>query len=195
MSDPVFNDAFRTQLDLLMRYRRDVRRFRTDPVDPQVFDRCLAAFATAPSVGLSEPWRILRLDSAAMRQAALTNFQEMNARALQGYDGDRAERYAGLKLSGLQEAPIQLAVYCDDGTSKGHGLGAQSMPEMRRYSVVSAVTLFWLRLRAEGLGLGWVSILDPDRLSRDLEVPADWTLIGLFCIGYPQHISDHPELE
>ena len=69
------------------------------------------------------------------------------------------------------------------------------MPEMRRYSVVCAITLFWLSLRAEGLGLGWVSILDPDQLTRDLNVPEDWQLVGYFCIGHPERLSDIPELE
>lgn len=192
--DP-FDEEFRARFDLLLRLRRDVRRFRTDPVDEAVLTRCLSAFSMAPSVGLSEPWRLLRIDSDAARAAALENFRTANAEALAGYSGERAQTYGRLKLSGMQEAPIQLAVFCDDSTAKGHGLGARTMPEMRRYSVVAAITLFWLRLRAQGLGLGWVSVLDPDRLCRDLEVPDGWSLIGYFCIGWPEEISDTPELE
>lgn len=192
---PEFSDDFRTQLDRLMRMRRDVRRFRRDPVDEAVLTRCLDAFRLAPSVGLSEPWRLLRIDSDSARAAALINFRAANDRALQGYCGDRAALYAGLKLSGMQEAPVQLAVFCDDETAKGHGLGAATMPEMRRYSVVTAITLFWLALRAEGLGLGWVSVLDPDQLNRDLSVPESWRLIGYFCVGWPEETTDTPELE
>lgn len=195
MQDQTFGDDFRTQLDLLMRLRRDVRRFRTDPVDEAVLARCLDAFSLAPSVGLSEPWRILRINSDAARAAALKNFTTANDQALRGYSGDQAETYSRLKLTGMQEAPVQLAIYCDDGTTKGHGLGAGIMPEMRRYSVVAAVTLFWLNLRAHGLGLGWVSIIDPKQLALDLDVPSDWRLIGYFCIGTPEAISDTPELE
>ena len=194
-ADAEFSDEFRDQLDLLMRLRRDVRRFRTDPVDEAVLARCFDAFCLAPSVGLSEPWRVIRVDSDAARAAALKNFEAANAEALTGYSGEQAERYSKLKLSGMQEAPVQLAIYCDDGTAKGHGLGAATMPEMRRYSVVTAVTLFWLALRAEGLGLGWVSVLDPDQLSRDLGVPGDWALIGYFCLGWPEEVSLTPELE
>lgn len=190
-----FPAAFRTQLDLLMQMRRDVRRFRRDPVDEAVLARCLNAIQLAPSVGLSEPWRLLRIDSDAAREAALKNFETANAEALAGYSGARANRYAGLKLSGMREAPVQLAIYCDDDTVQGHGLGAGTMPEMRRYSVVTAITLFWLALRAEGLGLGWVSVLDPDQLNRDLQVPASWKLIGYFCIGLPEELHDSPELE
>ncbi|GAB5435336.1 5,6-dimethylbenzimidazole synthase [Falsiruegeria mediterranea] len=195
MQNQTFTDDFRTQLDLLMRLRRDVRRFRTDPVDEAALARCLDAFSMAPSVGLSEPWRILRIKSEAARAAALENFRTANAEALSGYSGDQAENYSKLKLSGMQEAPVHLAIYCDDTTSKGHGLGARTMPEMRRYSVVAATTLFWLRLRAEGLGLGWVSVLDPKQLAVDLNADPAWRLIGYFCIGWPEQISDTPELQ
>ncbi|WP_170596770.1 5,6-dimethylbenzimidazole synthase [Ruegeria arenilitoris] len=195
MQDQAFTEDFRTQFDLLMRLRRDVRRFRTDAVDEAVLTRCLDAFQLAPSVGLSEPWRVIRVESTAARTAALENFKAANDAALAGYSGDRAQLYSQLKLSGMQEAPVQLAVFCDDATDKGQGLGAGTMPEMRRYSVVSAVTLFWLTLRAHGLGLGWVSILDPDRLARDLSVPEGWRLIGYFCVGWPEESLDTPELE
>ncbi len=195
MQDQAFSDDFRTQFDLLMRLRRDVRRFRTDAIDEAVLTRCLDAFRLAPSVGLSEPWRVIRIESQAARDAALKNFQAANERALSGYSGEKAQLYSQLKLSGMKEAPVQLAVFCDDATDKGQGLGAGTMPEMRRYSVVSAITLFWLALRAEGLGLGWVSILDPDQMVRDLDVPEDWRLIGYFCLGWPEAQSDTPELE
>lgn len=190
-----FSNDFRDQLDLLMRLRRDVRRFRTDPVDEAALSRCLSVFGLAPSVGLSEPWRILRLESDAARDAALQNFKAANAEALAGFSGERARMYGRLKLSGMTEAPVQLAVFCDDAPDKGHGLGAATMPETRRYSVVSAITLFWLALRAEGLGLGWVSILDPVRMARDLDAPASWTFVGYLCIGVPEEESDMPELE
>ena len=153
-----FEPDFRDELYELMRWRRDVRHFRATPVDEALLMRCLDAFSHAPSVGLSEPWRIVCVESAKARAAARTNFEIANAEALSRYDGDQADNYAKLKLAGMDRAPVQLAVFCDEATTKGHGLGAGSMPEMRRYSVVSAVTLFWLAARAEGLGLGWVSV-------------------------------------
>ncbi|WP_170561255.1 5,6-dimethylbenzimidazole synthase [Ruegeria atlantica] len=195
MQDQDFTDDFRTQFELLMRLRRDVRRFRTDPVDEAVLTRCLDTFRLAPSVGLSEPWRVIRVESEAARAAALENFQNANETALAGYSGDKALKYSRLKLSGMQEAPVQLAVFSDETTNKGLGLGAGTMPEMRRYSVVAAITLFWLALRAEGLGLGWVSILDPERMKRDLSVPDDWSLVGYYCVGWPEEMSERPELE
>ncbi|GAA6181497.1 MULTISPECIES: 5,6-dimethylbenzimidazole synthase [unclassified Shimia] len=189
-----FTSDFRDDLQRLMQWRRDVRRFRTDPVDEALLTECLDTFLLAPSVGLSEPWRVLRVDSNTARTAALRNFEAANATALAGYDGARAALYADLKLSGMKDSPIQLAIYCDDATPKGSGLGAATMPEMRRYSVVGAITQFWLTARSFGLGVGWVSILDPDQLNRDLDVPADWSLVAYLCVGWPEELSDTPEL-
>ncbi len=190
-----FSLEFQNQLRDLMRWRRDVRRFRTDPVDEALLMQCLDMFCLAPSVGLSEPWRIIRVQSDSARQAALENFRTANADALAGYQGDRARLYSGLKLSGMSEAPIQLAVFSADDTPKGAGLGAATMPETRAYSVVGAITQFWLAARAQGIGVGWVSILDPDRLSRDLDTPPDWRLVAYLCVGWPAEESLTPELE
>lgn len=190
-----YDEGFRAELRDLMRWRRDVRRFRTDAVEAAVLDRCLSAFALAPSVGLSEPWRVISVETPAARAAVLANFETANAEALASYTDEKAALYAGLKLSGMREAPVQLAVFCDEETAKGSGLGAGSMPEMRAYSVVGAIALFWLAARAEGLGVGWVSILDPDRLAKDLDVPQSWRLVGYLCVGWPETQTDTPELE
>ncbi|SEK63952.1 5,6-dimethylbenzimidazole synthase [Roseovarius nanhaiticus] len=190
-----FTPDFQARLADLMRWRRDVRRFRTDPVDEAVLTRCLDAFSMAPSVGLSEPWRIVEVVSDTARSAACANFEAANARALAGYEGERAQIYGTLKLSGMRDAPVQLAIYCDEETDKGAGLGAGTMPEMRRYSVVGAICHYWLAARAQGLGVGWVSILDPARLARDLDVPDGWDLVAYLCIGWPEADSLTPELE
>ncbi len=190
-----YDAAFRAGLRDLMEWRRDVRRFRTDPVEAAVLNRCLDAFRLAPSVGLSEPWSLVLVESSAARAAALANYQTANAEALKSYDDEKATLYARLKLSGMREAPVHLAVFCDDATDQGAGLGAATMPETRAYSVVGAITHFWLAARAEGLGVGWVSILDPDRLADDLDVPAGWRLIGYLCVGWPEADDDTPELE
>ena len=190
-----FSPEFRAELARLMDRRRDVRRFRTEPIDEAALTRCLDSFLTAPSVGLSEPWRVIRVESPEARAAALANFEEANAAALADQSRSRAALYARLKLSGMRDAPVQLAVWCDDATPKGHGLGAATMPEMRRYSVVAAITQFWLTARAEGLGTGWVSILDPVRLARDLDVPPGWSLVGYLCVGHAESLDRVPELE
>ena len=98
-------------------------------------------------------------------------------------------------MAGLEEAPCQFAVFADCATEVGHGLGRRTMPEMAEYSVVAAIAMMWLAARAEGIGMGWVSILEPTRMNRILDVPDDWRFIGYFCLGYPQTESDQPELE
>ncbi|MEL6478651.1 MAG: 5,6-dimethylbenzimidazole synthase [Pseudomonadota bacterium] len=191
----VFSAETRDGLSRLFRWRRDVRRFRRDPVAEGVVTRLLAEAGTAPSVGLSEPWRFVRVESASARLLAQANFEAANAEALAGYSGERAKIYAGLKLSGMQDAPVQFAVYCDAASEKGADLGAATMPEMRAYSVVCAIMQMWLAARAEGLGLGWVSILDPARLTEDLDLPGDWQLIAYLCLGHPVEDHTDPELE
>lgn len=190
-----FDARFRADLARLFAWRRDVRRFRPAPVDGDTVGRLLRVAAEAPSVGLSEPWRFLLVESDTARSAALRNFEAANEAALNGYEGERQRTYAGLKLSGMREAPVQIAVFCDEASDKGQGLGASTMPEMRRYSTVCAIMQLWLAARAEGLGLGWVSILEPEQLCRDLGTPPDWTLIAYLCLGYPVEEHTDPELE
>ena len=190
-----FGPEMREGLDRLFRWRRDVRRFRADPIPEALLDRLLAQAATAPSVGLSQPWRWVRVETDAARSAVKANFEAANAEALAGFDSGDAESYARLKLAGLDQAPVHLAAFCDDATPQGKGLGARTMPETRRYSVVCAINQLWLSARAHGLGLGWVSILDPARVAQDLDVPEDWRFIAYLCLGYAQEVHEDPELE
>jgi 5,6-dimethylbenzimidazole synthase len=190
-----FDDAFRAKLRDLLIWRRDVRRFRPEPLPPGALERLIKLACLAPSVGLSQPWRFVIVDDPGRRRAVLENFRATNADALQSYAGDLAARYAELKLAGLQEAPGQLAIFADPSTDTGHGLGRRTMPEMAEYSVVAAIGTMWLAARAEGIGMGWVSILAPADINALLDVPAAWRLIGYFCLGYPQADDVSPELE
>ena len=192
---PDFDDAFRARLHDLFAWRRDVRRFRTDALPDGALERLIDTACLAPSVGLSQPWRFVIVDDAARRQAVLDNFTACNEVALGAFHGERAQLYATLKLAGLREAPCHVAVFADRETDVGHGVGRRTMPEMAEYSAVSAVMTLWLAARAEGIGVGWVSILDPDAIKATLDVPAAWRLIGYFCIGYPETEDDRPELE
>ncbi|MBV9511878.1 MAG: 5,6-dimethylbenzimidazole synthase [Caulobacteraceae bacterium] len=192
---PDFDEDFRAKLHDLLVWRRDVRRFRRDPIADSVVDRLIAAACLAPSVGLSQPWRFVTVDDPARRAAITANFRRCNGEALAAYAGEAAADYAKLKLAGLEEAPHHLAVFADEATMQGRGLGRATMPETLRYSVVAAVCNLWLAARAEGIGVGWVSILDPKDAAAALDAPPDWTLIGYFCIGYPETWDDTPELE
>lgn len=192
---PDFDSEFRHRFLELLRWRRDVRRFRSDAVPTPILDEILQAVSFAPSVGNSQPWRFVMAESPPVRQALRDSFRRANADALDGYRGDRAALYAGLKLAGLSDAPIILAVCTDEGTDQGHGLGRQTMPEMLRYSTVTAVHTLWLSARCHGLGVGWVSIIEPEGALAALGVPPSWSLTALLCIGWPAEDHLDPELE
>ena len=192
---PSFDAAFAARLRELILWRRDVRRFRRDPVEAGLIDELIGLAVLAPSVGYSQPWRFVHVEDPARRSAVRDSFRRCNREALEDYHGERAGLYARLKLSGLEDAPVQLAIFCDEATEAGHGLGRKTMPETLRYSVVTAVHTLWLAARARGLGVGWVSILDPDEVTRTLDLPADWSLIAYLCIGYPEEEHAEPELE
>lgn len=193
MTPPVFDAAFRAQFETLLRWRRDVRRFRTEPLAEGLLDQLLLLGDLAPSVGNSQPWRFVTVDEPARRAAVVANFERANAEALADYAGERAALYARLKLSGLREAPVHLAVFADLHPSQGAGLGRRTMPETIEHSATTAVHTLWLAARAHGVGLGWVSILDPDTINAELDCPADWHLIAYLCLGYP--VEEHEDAE
>jgi 5,6-dimethylbenzimidazole synthase len=192
---PLFSDDFRAKLHELFLWRRDVRRFRSEPLAAGALERLTDAACLAPSVGLSQPWRFVVVDDAARRAAIIANFNRCNAEALEAYEGAAGALYARLKLAGLREAPCHLAIFVDEDTPQGLGLGRRTMPEMLHYSVVAAVCNMWLAARAEGIGMGWVSIIDPVHVRDALDLPSAWRLIGYFCLGYPEREDDCPELE
>jgi 5,6-dimethylbenzimidazole synthase len=192
---PLFDALFQARLTDLFRWRRDVRHFRADPVPDDVVESLLALADLAPSVGLSQPWRFVTVDDPNRRAAVRASFAACNAVALAAREGDEAGLYARLKLAGLDDAPRQFALFCDGDPVQGRGLGRATMPETLDYSAVMAVHTLWLAARAWGLGLGWVSILDPVAVHAALDVPRAWRFIGYFCLGVPVVDSRTPELE
>lgn len=195
MGGPEFDEAFRAKFIELLVWRRDVRHFLTQPLPAGCIERLLRLACLAPSVGLSQPWRFVLVEDPARRKAVRENFLAANADALASYHGERAAIYARLKLAGLDDAPVHLAVFAEPDPQRGAKLGRRTMPETVAYSAVTAIHTLWLAARAEGIGMGWVSILDPAPLNRDLDVAPDWRLIGYFCVGYPATLQDTPELE
>ncbi len=190
-----FDDAFRVRLRDLLVWRRDVRRFRRDPLPSGTLEALIELACLAPSVGLSQPWRFVTVDNDATRTAIRDNFARCNTEALNAQNRERAGHYARLKLAGMEEAPCHLAVFADRSTDQGHGLGRLTMPEMIEYSAVTAVHTIWLAARAQGIGMGWVSILDPATVAKLLGVRAEWKFIGYFCLGYPECDDTVPELQ
>ena len=194
MTAPVFSEEFRAELELLFRWRRDVRRFSPRPVDPELLLRLIGVTATAPSVGFSQPARFVHVADLGRRAAIVAEYERCNSEALATYAGSQAQLYARLKLAGLQEAPVHLAVFSDEGTPRGSGLGRLQMTETLAYSVVAAVYTLCLAARAYGLGVGWVSILDPGQVRSILEVEPQWRFVAYLCVGYPVEEHDDREL-
>ena len=192
---PEFSAPFRDDFETLLRWRRDVRRFRADPLPNGTIGRLLELADLAPSVGNSQPWRIVLVESAEARARVTACFEEENAAAAREYDDETAQHYRALKLAGLREAPVHLAVFCDEDPEQGHGLGRSTMPETLSYSTVSMIHTFWLAARTEGVGVGWVSILDPATVGEILDVDASWRLVAYLCVGYPEEEHIDPELE
>jgi len=192
---PVFDKEFCEKLDELFRWRRDVRRFETDPLPHGMLDELLETATLAPSVGNSQPWRFVVVEDSTRRDKVRNNFEACNREALQDYQGKEAETYATLKLSGLDRAPAHIAVFCDTQTDIGKGLGQKTMPETLKYSVVSSIQTLWLSARAKGVGLGWVSIVEPETVKEILDInEASWDLVAYLCIGYPEEEHEVPEL-
>lgn len=191
---PFFDHAFQKQFIDLLLWRRDVRRFRTDPIPQEDIDDLIKEACLAPSVGNCQPWRFVKVNDPKRRKSIRDSFERANTEALNDYHGERAKLYASLKLQGMDQAPVQLAVFADEETEAGMGLGRKTMPEMLDYSAVAAVQLLWLAARVKGIGVGWVSILEPDVVGKTLDVPDHWRLIAYLCIGYPEQDHVVPEL-
>jgi 5,6-dimethylbenzimidazole synthase len=187
---------FCQELHQLFRLRRDVRHFRPEPLPAGALRRWVEAACLAPSVGLSQPWRFVTIDSPEVRARVIAEFETQNRLAAEAYDDVTAQHYQSLKLAGLREAPEHLAVLVDEAVCEGRGLGRATMPETIDYSVVAAIQNLWLAARAEGVGIGWVSILRPAVVAELIAVPPAWRLIAYLCIGYPQVArDDRPLLE
>lgn len=192
---PRFGPAFQDELAALLEWRRDVRHFRRDPLDEDTVAELLATAQLAPSVGNSQPWRFVRVRSAELREELALHADAEVARAGLSLSEDRRAAYSALKLHGMREAGEVIAVFCDEATVSGSGLGAATMPESRRYSVVLAIHTLWLAARAKGLGLGWVSVVVPEYVESVLGVASDWRFVALLCLGHPLELDDTPELE
>jgi 5,6-dimethylbenzimidazole synthase len=179
-----------------IRERREVRAgFLPEALADDVLLRLLGAAHDAPSVGFMQPWRFIVIRSLGVREAVRDIFSRAQKQAANSYEGERGELYRGLKLEGILEAPQNLCIACDPISERGHRLGRQSMPETAIYSAVCAVQNLWLAARAEGIGVGWVSIVDPEELKSLLGIPAHMVLVAYLCLGYVDGFESKPQLE
>ena len=191
-----FNKQEREAVYRVIAERRDVRRgFVNTPLSEDLLGRLLAAAHSAPSVGLMQPSRFVVIREYSIRKAVHAIFEAANCRAKEAYAGRQAETYSNLKLEGILEAPQNLCVLCDLESERGYGLGRQTMPETATYSTVCAIQNLWLAARSEGVGVGWVSILDPLKLREILCIPERLKLVAYLCLGYVEGFASEPDLE
>ena len=188
-----YDDDARAAVYRVIAERRDMRHFRPDPVDPAVLRRLLWAAHHAPSVGYMQPWRFVRVTDAALRDGIHTLVDEeriATARAL----GEREEAFMRLKVEGIRECGELLVVALCEGRER-HVFGRRTLPEMDLASCACAIQNMWLAARAEGLGMGWVSIFDPDRLAALVGMPEGARPVAVLCIGHVEAFYPAPMLE
>ena len=175
--------------------RRDIRSFRPDPVADETLLRILQAAHRAGSVGFMQPWDFVLVRSATRRAEVYELFRRANERAATRWEGDRRSKYGALKLQGILDAPLSVCVTCDTRRGGPHVLGRDTIRETDVYSTCLAVQNFWLAARAEGVGVGWVSIVDPQELSACLSLPEGVIPVAFLCVGYPVEFPEAPLLE
>ncbi len=191
-----FSDSERRGLYRAIRERRDVRsQFLPDPIEPKILARLLHAAHHAPSVGFMQPWDFIVIDSMEVRRTVKAIFERENRKAAENYEGEQGVRYRGLKLEGVLESPINLCITCDRSRGGPHVLGRNTILETDLFSVCLAVQNLWLAARAEGIGVGWVSILDQTELAATLKLPATVYPVAYLCLGYVSEFLSRPELE
>jgi 5,6-dimethylbenzimidazole synthase len=191
-----FSEAERRGVYRAIYERRDIRaQFLPVPIPEHVLGRILDAAHHAPSVGFMQPWDFIVIRSNTIRKAVHDCFLEANRQAAGIYTGQRRALYESLKLEGILESPVNLCITCDRSRPKGAGVGRQTDPATVLYSTVCAIQNLWLAARAESLGVGWVSILDLDRLRGLLGIPAELVPIAYLCLGYVSEFPTEPELE
>tara|TARA_R110000823_G_C15888225_1_gene495777 strand:- start:118 stop:816 length:699 start_codon:yes stop_codon:yes gene_type:complete len=195
-SDHTFSDDERAGFYRAIYERRDVRsQFLPDSIPRPVLARLLKAAHHAPSVGFMQPWDFILIDSLEVRQQVLASFNEENAKAAENYTGERQQTYRSLKLQGITESPMNLCITCNRSRGGTHVLGRNSVVEMDLFSTCLAVQNLWLAARAEGIGVGWVSIIDQTKLAGILNLPDNVYPLAYLCLGYVSEFLDQPELE
>ncbi|WP_096700396.1 5,6-dimethylbenzimidazole synthase [Magnetospirillum sp. 15-1] len=194
--DDTLTDADRLGLYRVLLSRRDVRgQFLPDPIPDEVLARILVAAHHAPSVGFMQPWSFILVRSPEVRGRIKDAFAKANDEAAGMFEGDAQATYRSLKLEGILESPVNICVTCDRDRVGPVVLGRTHIPTMDLYSTVCAVENLWLAARAEGLGLGWVSIISEPALKEILGLPERVVPVAYLCLGKVSHFFAQPELE
>ena len=175
--------------------RRDVREFGPDEIPRETLLKILDAAHHAGSVGLMQPWNFTVVQSPETQATIADMVAEENLKAAENYSGDEREKYLSLHLEAIHTAPVHLVVTCDSQRGGSQIVGRNTMPETDLYSTCCAIQNLWLSARAEGVGMCWVSLIDPERVKQLLHIPEEITLVGYLCMGIPESFDDRPHLE
>ncbi|WP_435198045.1 5,6-dimethylbenzimidazole synthase [Janibacter sp. GS2] len=197
-SDPAgwaMGEAVTEALAAVVAGRRDIRRYRPDPVPEPLLTEVLEAGHRAPSVGHSQPWRFVVVTDPATRDRAAHMADRARLEQAEHLSSERAARMLDLKLEGLREAPVGIVVACDRRTPATGVLGRATFPDADLWSCATAIENMWLTARAHGLGMGWVTLFDPDELADLLGLPEDVLTLGWLCLGWPDERPPSPGLE
>ena len=189
-SDEEKNGVYRAILQ-----RRDIRTYRPDAVDPDLLRKLLDAAHHAPSVGFMQPWNFLLIQEKKLRQELFNDFLKINLAASELYQDDQKQKYLSLKLQGILDAPVLMLVTCDTQRGGKHVLGRATIPETDVYSTCLAIENLWLSARAEGLGVGWMSLYNPEMVKTLFDLPEKVTPVALLTLGYPVEFPEDPLLE
>ena len=175
--------------------RRDVRHFISRPVDSVVLGRILDAAHHAGSVGFMQPWNFLVIDDESVKKKVALNFKKASDEAAKKFSGEKQELYKSLKLEGITEASVNICITCDSRRFGPNVLGRDTIKETDLFSTCCAVQNLWLAARAEGLAVGWVSILSQEQLKKDLGIPEHVFPVAYLCLGHTEEFHEKPMLE
>lgn len=193
MNEHRYNDTEIAAVYRAIAERRDMRHFRPEPVDPEALQRLLQAAHKAPSVGYMQPWRFVRVVDRGIRNR-LVELVESERMKTADTMGERRDEFMRLKVEGIRDCGEVLVAALCDGRER-HVFGRRTLPEMDLASVACAIQNVWLAARAEGLGMGWVSIFDPDALANLLGMPTGARPVAILCLGHVEAFYDRPMLE
>ncbi|MBZ6496256.1 5,6-dimethylbenzimidazole synthase [Natrinema longum] len=191
-----FGDAERAAVYKTIFDRRDIRRFRDEPIPDALLERVIEAAHHAPSVGFSQPWDLVVVEDEETKADIADIAERAIAAAREGYEEPRRSEFAELKLEGIRDSPVNICVTCDPTRGAPHVLGRSSMRRTDVYSTCLAVQNLWLAARVEGVGVGWVSVLYPHELREVLGIPPHIKPVAYLCLGYPADgFPDEPVLQ
>jgi len=191
-----FTEAEKRGLYKAIYERRDVRdHFLPASIPDDVLHKLLDAAHHAESVGFMQPWSFIVVRSTEVKERVKAIFDRANLAAAEVFEGERRQMYSRMNLEGIREAPLNICVTCDPSRNGPYVLGRNTIRQIDVYSTCCAIQNLWLAARAEGVGVGWVSIFDPAELRTLLRIPSHVILVAYLCLGYVSDFLPRPQIE